>query len=143
MKIDLIHLRIPGPTKGRWVRASRAAGMRLTEWVVNRVEESMREQMKASIPDDLQFTDLQLTRDSNGFVRFEWRVIERICQVSALPVEVFRDAPEDIVAGLIVSWYQAHRQSGGALDLVAEELIGEVLTEDAAGQHASHQPGRG
>lgn len=34
----LIHLRVPAATKARWVRESRAAGMRLTEWVVERVE---------------------------------------------------------------------------------------------------------
>ena len=36
----LIHLRVPAATKARWVRESRAAGMRLTEWIVQRVEGS-------------------------------------------------------------------------------------------------------
>ena len=34
----LIHLRVPAATKARWVRESRAAGMRLTDWIVQRVE---------------------------------------------------------------------------------------------------------
>ena len=34
----LIHLRVPAATKARWVRESRAAGMRLTDWIVERVE---------------------------------------------------------------------------------------------------------
>lgn len=34
----VIHLRIPAATKARWVRESRAAGMRLTDWIVQRVE---------------------------------------------------------------------------------------------------------
>ena len=34
----LIHLRIPAATKARWVRESRAAGMRLTDWIIQRVE---------------------------------------------------------------------------------------------------------
>lgn len=34
----IIHLRVPAATKARWVRESRAAGMRLTEWIVQRVE---------------------------------------------------------------------------------------------------------
>ncbi len=34
----LIHLRVPAELKARWVRESRAAGMRLTEWIVQRVE---------------------------------------------------------------------------------------------------------
>ena len=34
----LIHLRVPAAQKARWVRKSRAAGMKLTDWIVNRVE---------------------------------------------------------------------------------------------------------
>lgn len=34
----LIHLRVPAELKARWVRESRAAGMRITEWIVQRVE---------------------------------------------------------------------------------------------------------
>lgn len=34
----LIHLRVPAELKARWVRESRAAGMRLTDWIVSRVE---------------------------------------------------------------------------------------------------------
>lgn len=34
----LIHLRVPGALKARWVRDSRAAGMRLTDWIIDRVE---------------------------------------------------------------------------------------------------------
>ena len=36
----LIHMRVPAAIKARWVRESRAAGMRLTEWIVQRVEGS-------------------------------------------------------------------------------------------------------
>lgn len=34
----LIHLRVPAALKARWVRDSRAAGMKLTDWIINRVE---------------------------------------------------------------------------------------------------------
>ncbi|MDY0105322.1 MAG: hypothetical protein RBS27_01510 [Giesbergeria sp.] len=34
----IIHLSVPATTKARWVRESRAAGMRLTDWIVQRVE---------------------------------------------------------------------------------------------------------
>ena len=45
MKPDsLIHLRVPAATKGRWVRASRASGMRLTDWIVDAVEAHMQQQ---------------------------------------------------------------------------------------------------
>lgn len=38
MSDALIHLRVPAATKARWVRESRAAGMRLTDWIVEAVE---------------------------------------------------------------------------------------------------------
>jgi len=140
---SLIHLRVPATTKGRWVRASRAAGMRLTDWIVDAVEAHMQQQMaKVAIPDDLNFSDLRLARDPDGSVSFDWAVIERICEASGLPIEVLRDGPEDNVAGLITHWYMAHRQHGGEADPVADDLIAEVLIEDAAGQPFSHQPGR-
>ena len=34
----LIHLRVSPALKGRWARESRAAGMRLTDWIVARVD---------------------------------------------------------------------------------------------------------
>jgi hypothetical protein len=144
MKPDaVIHLRVPAAAKGRWIRASQAAGMRLTDWVVDAVEAHMQQQMaKIAIPDDLTFSDLHLVRDLDGSVSFDWAVIERICDTSNLAVEMFRDAPEDSVSGLIVGWYQSHRQHGGEPDPVAEDLITEVLAENSAGQYSSHQPGR-
>lgn len=140
---SLIHLRVPAATKARWVRASRAAGMRLTDYITRAVEAYMQQQLtRAAIPDGLDFADLHLARDADGAVSFDWSVIERICQASNLPVELLCDGPEDNVAGLITHWYMAHRQRGGAADPVAEDLIAEAAIEDAAGQHVSHAPGR-
>lgn len=97
---------------------------------------------KIAIPEGLDFSDLKLAREADGSVSFDWSVIERICATSGLPVEMLRDAPEDNVSGLIVGWYQAHRQHGGEPDPVAEDLIFEVVVEGNAGQHTSHAPGR-
>lgn len=139
----LIHLRVSAARKGRWVRASRAAGMRLSDWIINAVESHMQQQLtRIAIPDDIQFADLRLGRDSDGAVSLDWTPIERICAASGVPVELFRDGPEDNVAGLLMTWYRAHRNSGGALDPVAEDLIAEADAEDAAGQPYSHAPGR-
>ena len=41
----LIHLRVPAATKARWVRESRAAGMRLTDWIVARIDGQKRKAM--------------------------------------------------------------------------------------------------
>lgn len=143
MTESLIHLRVPAAVKGRWVRASRAAGMRLTDYITSAVEAKMQQQLaRVAIPDGLEFADLRLTREADGNVSFDWRVIERICVASGMPVELLRDGPEDNVAGLLIGWYQAHRQRGGAVDPVAEDLLAEVRAEDAAGQQLSHAPGR-
>lgn len=138
-----IHLRVMPATKGRWVRASRAAGMRLTDYITCAVEAYMQQQFaRVAIPEGIDFSDLHLAREPDGCVSFEWSVIERICAASNMPVELLRDGPEDNVVGLILGWYEAHRQRGGAPDLVVEDLESERVAEDAAGQYASHAPGR-
>ena len=138
-----IHLRVPAALKGRWIRASRAAGMRLTDWIIDAVEAHMQQQLaRVAIPDDLDFSDLRLARDQDGHVSFDWSVIERICEVSSISADVLRDGPEDNVAALIIGWYKAHRQAGGDADPVAEDLIAEVRLEDAHGGGHSHAPGR-
>lgn len=48
----LIHLRVPAATKARWVRDSRNQGMRLTDWIVGRVEAKTMNVFK--IPDSLE-----------------------------------------------------------------------------------------
>lgn len=103
----------------------------------------MQQQMaRVVIPDDVQFSDLHLARDSDGHASFDWAPIERICAESGLSSEVLRDGPEDNVSGLIVAWYTEHRRRGGSPDPVAEDLIVETVAEDAAGQYSSHAPGR-
>ena len=64
MSDALIHLRVPAATKARWVRESRAAGMRLTDWIVQRVEaQPMDKITPISIPQGVAFSDLRLARD--------------------------------------------------------------------------------
>jgi len=141
----LIHLRVPASLKARWVRESRAADMRLTDWIIQRVEQPVPHQTTiatAVIPAGVQFSDLKLARDTDGNVSFDWGVIERICVASGQDVAVFRDGPEDNLASLLATWYHVHRAAGGAPDAVYEDLVAEVRVEDAAGQHYSHAPGR-
>ena len=140
----LIHLRVPAELKARWVRESRAAGMRLTDWIVQRVEaQPMKKITPISIPQGMAFADLRLSRDPDtGDVSFDTTVIERIERESGLPEGFFMGQPDDALAALLTTWYSAHRAAGGHADTVAEELIAEVRAEDAAGQHHSHKPGR-
>ena len=140
----LIHMRVPAATKARWVRESRAAGMRLTDWIVQRVEaQHMHKITPITLPDGMAFSDLQLARDpATGNVSFSTAVVERIEQESGLPAGFFMGQPEDAMASLITTWYAAHLEAGGERDPVADDLIAEVRAEDAAGQHYSHKPGR-
>lgn len=137
-----IHLRVPAGLKARWVRESRAAGMRLTDWIIERVGRSMPTQIIA-IPAGMDFSELKLARDPvTGDVSFDWAPIERICSVSGVDIEAFRSGPEDNLAGLLTAWYRAHLSTGGAPDPVYQDLIGEVDLEDRCGHGMSHQPGR-
>jgi hypothetical protein len=141
----LIHLRVPARLKARWVRESRAAGMRLTDWIIHRMEPPMQPRITTStavIPDNVTFSDLKLARDPDGHISFDWVPIERICAASGQDVTLFRDGPEDNLASLLSAWYHAHRAVGGKRDAVYEDLIAEVQAEDAAGQHYSHAPGQ-
>lgn len=88
---------------------------------------------RLAIPDGLAFEALKLTRDpTTGEVEFDWSPIEAICAASGVDVEVFKHGPEDNVAALIVAWYRAHLEGGGAPDAVQEQILAEVAAEDAA-----------
>ncbi len=139
-----VHLRIPAATKARWVRESRAAGMRLTDWIMQRVEaQAMQQITPITLPEGMAFADLQLARDpATGDVSFSTAVVERIERASGLPAGFFMAQDEDAVASLITTWYAAHLQAGGERDPAADDLIAEARAEDAAGQPYSHQPGR-
>ena len=51
----LIHLRVSAATKAAWVRESRAAGMRLGDWIIERVEAHRMQQITlAAIPAEAQ-----------------------------------------------------------------------------------------
>lgn len=103
----------------------------------------MKKNTKISIPLGVDFSQLRLARDpKNGDVSFDTAIIERIEAESGLPVGFFMSQPEDALASLLTVWYSAHRAAGGAIDLVAEELIAEVRAEEAAGQPYSYKPGQ-
>lgn len=93
-----------------------------------------------SVPESLQFADLQLARDPDGQVSFSRDAIERVCDASGIdPATVLNS--EDNVAALIVAWYNRHRELGGDPDQTADDLILETIAEDALGDGLSHTPG--
>lgn len=95
-----------------------------------------------TIPEGVDFSDLHLSRESDGSVSFDMAAVETICRASSIPVEMLRDGPEDSVSDLLVAWYQAHIAQGGAHDPIADDLIAEAMIEESAGQSFSVAPGR-
>lgn len=95
-----------------------------------------------AIPDDLAFTDLQLTLNADGIVSFDMDVIEQICEANSLPKDYFWQLHLDKLPLLICEWYELHRQNDGEPDPVAEDLYTEAIALAKAGQPVSHQPGR-
>ena len=102
----------------------------------------MTDPIKIAIPMDLDFSDLKLTRDLEGNVLFDQKVIERIATASGLPSDYFMDRTEDAVSELITHWYRMHLASGGTPDPVQDDLIEEIRLEDERGHGISHKPGR-
>ena len=95
-----------------------------------------------AIPEGVAFADLRLARDpQTGDVSFNTAIIDQVERESGLPAGFFMGQHEDALASLITTWYGAHRAAGGDADPVAEDLLAEVMAEDAAGQHYSHKPG--
>ena len=142
MTDSLIHLRVSAATKARWVRKSRAAGMRLTDWIVQRVEAPTQKLTTIAIPAGLDFSALKLARDGTGDVSLDTSVVAQIEQASGLPEGFFMTQPEGALGELIVRWYGMHKAAGGAPDQVAEDLIAETRAEEERGGGFSHQPGR-
>ena len=142
MTDDTIVIRAPAGTKARWVRQSQREGRKLSDWLIDRIETPMTKMFAVTIPADVQIADLQLARDPDGTVSFDWTPIELICAASGIDIAFLRDQPEDNLAELLTAWYRHHLAAGGVPDPVYAELIGEVAAEDAAGQPYSHAPGR-
>ena len=139
----LIHLNVPKALKGRWVQASRSEGKKLSDWIIDIVEQHMEQRLvNISIPDDLNFKDLKLGIEADGSYSFDLKVIERICKESNLPLSMITDAPEDNVASLIIRWYELHLQHGGEPDPVMAHSLDEVLAEEKAGQSFSYPAGQ-
>lgn len=103
----------------------------------------MQHAIRITIPADLPFADLHLSRDpATGDVSFGWAAVERACEASGIDVATFRDQPEERVAELLVQWYAHHLAQGGTRDACADDLLAEVAAEDARGGGISTAPGR-
>ncbi len=71
----IVHLRVPAATKARWVRQSRAAGMRLTDWIVQRVDggEADLEKFTHEVSEGgtVPYQDARRTRNAMRLIGFQ------------------------------------------------------------------------
>ena len=101
----------------------------------------MKKQLKISIPENIDFSDLELGRSTTGEITFNAEIINAICDASGIDPKVFWESHEDNMAGLIIDWYANHLKNGGERDPVADDLIAETLAEDQRGDGISYPPG--
>lgn len=99
-------------------------------------------QVRVTIPDGVEFSDLRLSRDmDNGRVRFSMAPIAAICEASELDLNELVQGPQPLVGLLIASWYAAHISEGGAPDPVQEDLLEEARLETEHGGGFTYPPG--
>ncbi|WP_310628164.1 hypothetical protein [Limnohabitans sp.] len=141
---DTIVIKAPAGTKARWVRQSQRDGLKLSDWIVQKMEASMQNKIKAliSIPLNVGFADLKLKRNADGTIAFAWSPVEAICKASGIDIRLFREQSEDNIAGLLATWYAQHRLAGGLPDRVMDDLISEGDIEDTHGHGYSYKAGR-
>lgn len=75
MTDSLIHLRVPAALKGRWVRASRAAGMLLTDWIIEAVETHTMTEQRLITGAHMTYADLSRIRDEWGLTNREMAAV--------------------------------------------------------------------
>jgi len=83
-----------------------------------------------TIPDGIEFKDLQLGRDEAGDVYVDTDTVRRVCEASGIDPARLTDGPEDNLGALIAAWYAQHLRDGGPPDPVAETISAEVRAED-------------
>ena len=94
----------------------------------------MEQKLSLKVPTDLDFNDLNLTRDPvSGDISFDWAPVEKICEVNQIDISIFKDQHEDNVGALLVYWYFEYIKAGGKPNLVAESLLAEISVEDEFG----------
>lgn len=94
------------------------------------------------IPDDLQFSDLELRLGDDGLVRFNWDAIERLCLTSNINPDFFRFSSPENVGNLISHWYGVHLYNGGAHDPEQERALSYSDTMHWGTQQFEHRPGK-
>jgi hypothetical protein len=94
-----------------------------------------------TIPEDLQFSDLELRLDDDGLVRFNWEAIERLCATSNINPDFFSSSRPEYVGNLISHWYGVHLYNGGAHDPEQERALSYGDTMHWGSDQFQHRAG--
>lgn len=85
----------------------------------------MQQKIKIMIPEGADLADLCLTRHPDGSLSFDWKVIERICEASQLPV------PQRKTHASTFCVYRTHSQLlTGVASLPAGSRFGSATKRD-------------
>ena len=83
------------------------------------------EETKLTIPHTIPFSSLKLKAE-DGKLSFDWKPVERICEMNNLDPELFAGGNVENLVELIVSWYSMHLAGGGERDPIGDALLAKV-----------------
>lgn len=78
--------------------------------------------LRIVVPEDLEFSQLQLRVGRSGEIQMEREPLRRVCEASGVDPELFfSTGSEQNLAHLILGWYQVHLARGGRPNAILEE----------------------
>ncbi len=92
----------------------------------NPVDRPVETTTRFVVPEDIDFSDLHLRRHRDGRIRFDWRVVGRVCEESGVSARELALGPNEDLIAFLVAWYNAQLRLGGAANPVAEALEAEM-----------------
>jgi hypothetical protein len=91
------------------------------------------ETIRAIVPDGLSFDDLDMHVDEGtGEVSFNVTALRRLTEASGIDWSWLTEE-EDRIAALLIAWYYNHRERGGSVHLIAEQLAAHAEAIEAVG----------
>ena len=100
--------------------------------------ESQQPQAHATIPQGISFEDLELRVEPGlGQVMFETEVLQAVAQRNNIEWSWLLQN-EDRLTSLLLGWYHAHKDAGGAMNLAAEQIEIYLVAIEGRDKHSVH-----
>ncbi len=94
-----------------------------------------------AIPNGMAFSDLKLSRATNGDMEFDSEILRDLFAVNRIDEELFFSGPDENLATLLIAWYQAALEMGEPKNPIMEDIAEEMRIENELGDGNSHPPG--